>query len=123
MRLAITLLSLLAILAAPAATATGCKLCSEPAGGDAGVDRGRDVVCPCCGERVKPENKQSQCESTCVCEYDHPQQAPQRADEGSSLAPTPEFSAAADRLGGPSIAVVEAGVNQTPPEVFTPLRV
>ena len=123
MRLAITLLSLLAILAAPAATATGCKLCNQPEPEEMGVARGRDVVCPCCGERAKPQNEQSQCESTCICEYDHPQQAPQRADEGNSLAQAPESRAAADDFHGPSIAVVEAGVNHTPPEVFTPLRV
>ena len=121
--MAITLLSLLAILAAPAATATGCKLCSESAPGDTVVARDRDVVCPCCGACVKPESEQSQCESTCVCEYDHPQQAPQRADEGSAPDAAAEIRASADDFRCPSIAVVEAGVNHTPPEVFTPLRV
>ncbi len=121
MRLAITLLSLLAILAAPAAASTGCKLCCESE--DGGVARGRESVCPCCGEHAKPESQPSQCESRCVCEYDFPRHAPRRADEGSSLAPTPEIRTGADGFRVPAIAVVEAGVNHTPPEVFTPLRV
>ena len=121
MRLVITLLSLLAILAAPAATSTGCRLCCES--GDGGVAPGRDSVCPCCGERVKPESGPSQCESTCVCEYDCPQQAPQRADGGGLLARTPETCTAAEGFCIPTITVVAAGVNHTPPEVFTPLRI
>ncbi len=118
MRLAITVLSLLALLAAPAASATGCLGCCAEAK-DSGEAQGREV-CPCCAER---EDSVPKCEPVCLCEHHAPQQAPQRTGEVASLQPASAACAFADHHGAPSVSPTTAGVNRTPPDVFTPLRI
>ena len=121
MRLAITVLSLVALLAAPAAADTGCKgCCDDQVSGADG--RGRDTVCPCCGERGKPEDMGAKCKPVCLCDHHAPQQAPQRTGEVSSVEPeTADFSI--HRVESSELSKTCVGVNRTPAEVFTPLRV
>ena len=120
-RLAITVLSLLALLGAPAASDNGCLGCCKVSACD-DDGRGRDIVCACCGERVKPEDWGPKYKTTCRCEHHIPQQAPQRTADFGSLNVEPVFLHT-DAPAASAAPLAPSGVNHTPAEVFTPLRV